>query len=81
MAPVATARLNNIVWKLHEQRSRVTELIELRKKYLEAAYAAQIDSDKKLLRSQLHRLHSPLLRAFLQARLKKLDEQLKERRA
>ena len=29
MAPVATARLNNIVWKLHEQRGRNAELIEL----------------------------------------------------
>ena len=80
MAPVATARLNNIVWKLHEQRSRMTESIELRKKYLEAAYAAQIDSDKKLLQSQIHRLHPSLQRAFLQARLEKLNRQEKERR-
>ena len=42
MAPVATARLNNIVWKLHEQRGRNAELIELRKRYLERAYCAQI---------------------------------------
>jgi hypothetical protein len=38
MAPVATARLNNIVWKLREQRGRNAELIELRKRYLERAY-------------------------------------------
>ena len=37
MLPAATARLNNIVWKLHEQRGRNAELIELRKRYIERA--------------------------------------------
>ena len=75
MAPVATAKLNNIVWKLHEQRGFVAELTEMRKRYLEKAYAAQIDSDKKLLQSHIHRLHPSLQRAFLEARLEKLDRQ------
>ena len=55
MAPAQTARLNNIVWKLHEQRGRNAELIELRRRYLEKAYCAQIKSDKHLLRS-----HAPV---------------------
>ena len=79
MAPVATAKLNNIVWKLHEQRGRVAELTEMRKRYLEKAYAAQIDSDKKLLQSRIHRLQPSLQRAFLKARLEKLDRIVKRR--
>jgi len=79
MAPVATARLNNIVWKLHEQRGRVHELTEMRKRYIEKAYCAQIDSDKKLLQSRIHRLQPSVQRAFLQARLEKLDRIVKRR--
>ena len=79
MAPVMTARLNNIVWKLHEQRGRVAELTEMRKTYLEKAYCAQIDSDKKLLQSRIHRLQPSLQRAFLKARLEKLDRLVKQR--
>ena len=79
MAPVATARLNTIVWKLHEQRGRVSELAEMRKRYLERSYAAQIDSDKKLLQSRIHRLQPPLQRAFLKARLEKLSRTERQR--
>ena len=79
MAPVATAKLNNIVWKLHEQRGRVAELTEMRKRYIEKAYCAQIDSDKKLLQSRIHRLQPSLQRAFLKARLEKLDRLVKQR--
>jgi hypothetical protein len=78
MAPVATARLNNIVWKLHEQRGRNAELIELRKRYIERAYCAQIRSDKQLLRSRIAQMHPSVQRAFLQARLQKLREKERE---
>ena len=77
MAPVATARLNNIVWKLHEQR----ELIELRKRYIERAYCAQIRSDKQLLRSRIAQMQPSVQRAFLQARLEKLREKEREIRS
>jgi len=75
MAPAMTAKPTPIVWKLHEQRGRVHELTEMRKRYIEKAYAAQIDSDKKLLQSHIHRLHPSLQCAFLEARLEKLDRQ------
>ena len=78
MAPVATARLNNIVWKLHEQRGRNAELIELRKRYRERAYCAQIRSDKQLLRSRIAQMQPSVQRAFLQARLQKLREKERE---
>ena len=78
MAPAMTAKLNNIVWKLHEQRGRVSELMEMRKKYLEAAYAAQIDSDRKLLQSRIQRLQPSVQRVFLKARLEKLNQKVKD---
>jgi hypothetical protein len=78
MAPVQTARLNNIVWKLHEQRGRNAELIEVRRRYLEKAYCAQIRSDKHLLLSHIARMQPSVQRAFLQARLQKLREREKE---
>ena len=79
MAPAQTARLNNIVWKLHEQRGRSAELIELRKRYIEKAYSAHIRSDKQLLRSHIARMQPSVQRVFLQLRLEKLRERKKER--
>jgi hypothetical protein len=73
MAPVQTARLNNIVWKLHEDLGRNAELIELRRRYIERAYRAQIKSDKHLLRSRNAQMQPSVQRAFLQARLAKLE--------
>ena len=73
-----TARLNNIVWKLHEQRGRTAELIELRRRYIERAYCAQIKSDKQLLRSRIAHMHPSVQRAFLQARLEKLRQKGRE---
>ena len=80
MVSAQTARINNIVWKLHEQRGRNAELIELRRRYLERAYCAQIRSDKQLLRSHIARMHPSVQRAFLQARLEKLREKERESR-
>ena len=78
MVSSQTAQINNIVWKLHEQRGRNAELIELRRRYLERAYCAQIRSDKQLLRSHIARMHPSVQRAFLQARLEKLREKERE---
>ena len=78
MAHAATARLNNIVWRLHEQRGRSAQLIQLRKRYIERAYCAQIKSDKQLLRSRIAQLLPSVQRAFLQARLEKLREKERE---
>jgi uncharacterized membrane protein len=78
MLPAATARLNNIVWKLHEQRGRNAELIQLRKRYIERAYCAQIKSDKSLLRSRIAQMYPGVQRAFLQARLEKLRQKERE---
>jgi hypothetical protein len=78
MLPAATARINNIVWKMHEQRGRNAELIQLRKRYIERAYCAQIRSDKALLRSRIAQMHPSVQRAFMQARLEKLRQKERE---
>jgi hypothetical protein len=73
MSPQLQAKLNNIVWRLHERRGRVAESVELRKKYIEATYAAQIDSERKLLQSRIQRLQPSLQRQFLEGQLRKLN--------
>ena len=77
MAPAQTARLNNIVWKLHKQRGGNAELIELRRRYLEKAYCGKIRSDKHLLRSRIAQMQPSVQRAFLQARLEKTERERK----
>ena len=66
------------MWKLHEQRGRNAELIEVRRRYLEKAYCAQIRSDQHLLCSRIAQLQPSVQRAFLQARLEKLREKERE---
>ena len=78
MLPAATARIHNIVWKLHEQRGRNAELIQLRKRYIERAYCAQIRSDKVLLRSRTAQMYPGVQHAPLQARLEKLRQKERE---
>jgi hypothetical protein len=64
--------------ELHEQRGRTAELIELRKRYIERAYCAQIRSDKQLLLSRLAQMQPSVQRALLQARLQKLRQKERE---
>lgn len=75
----ATFKVGNIVWRLHERRKSQTELTELRRRYIERAYAAQIDSERKLIESRIYRLQPGAQRLFLQERLRKLNERRKER--
>lgn len=75
----ATFKVGNIVWRLYERRKSQTELTELRRKYIERAYAAQIDSERKLIESRIYRLQPGAQRLFLQERLRKLNERRKER--
>jgi hypothetical protein len=58
--------------------SRNAELIELRRRYLEKAYCAQIRSDKHLLRSRIAQMQPSAQRAFSQSRLEKLRDKERE---
>ena len=72
------AKLNNIVWKLHEQRGRMAESVDRRKHYIEACYVAQIAADRHLLESRVARMQPSLQRKFLEGRLQKLGYKGKE---
>jgi len=72
------AKLNNIVWKLHERRGRMAESVDMRKRYIEACYAEQIAVDRHLLESRIARLQPSLQRKFLVDQLQKLGRVGKE---
>ena len=50
------ARLNKITFKLHEQRERLAPSVELRRKYIEAAYLNQIRGEQQMIQSRIDRL-------------------------
>ncbi len=75
---VSQAKINNIVWKLHEQRGRMTENVDLRRRYIETCYAAQIAADRYLLESRIAHLQPALQRQLLEDQLRKLRRVDKE---
>ena len=72
------AKLNNITWKLHEQRGRMTENLELRKHYIEATHAAQLAADRRMLESRIASMQPSLQRQFVMGQLRKLEQRKKE---
>ena len=72
------AKVNNIVWKLHERRGRLAESVDLRKRYIEACYVEQIAADRHLLESRIARMQPSLQRKFLVSQLQKLGRVEKE---
>ena len=72
------AKVNNIVWKLHERRGRMAESVDLRKRYIEACYVEQIAADRQLLESRIARMQPSLQRRFLVNQLQKLGRVEKE---
>ncbi len=70
------ARLNKITFKLHEQRDKLAPSIELRRRYIEAAYLNQIRSEKEMIQSRIDRLSPGVRKVFLASRLQKLNAAL-----
>ena len=66
------AKVNNIVWKLHERRGRMAESVDLRRRYIESCYVEQIAADRQLLESRIARMQPSLQRKFMEAQLQKL---------
>ena len=58
-------RLAKLVYKLHDQRAKLEPSVELRRKYLLATFAAQVQSEKDAVRSHLERM-SPGIRRSIQ---------------
>jgi len=66
------AKVNNIVWKLHERRGRMAESVDLRRRYIESCYVEQIAADRQLIESRIARMQPSLQRKFLETQLQKL---------
>jgi hypothetical protein len=66
-------KLGNLTWKIHEQRQRVHESLELRRRMTEAAHAEQIARERAALSSHLDGLVPGARRAFLANRLDRLN--------
>ena len=72
------ARLNKMTFKLHDQREKLAPSIELRRRYIEAAYLNQIRGEKEMIQSRIDRLSPGVRKVFLASRLQKLNEALKK---
>lgn len=66
-------KLGNLVWKIHEQRHKAHESLELRRRYIEATHAEQIAREKHMIQSHMDRIQPGARRVFLKARLEKLN--------
>ena len=73
----APSTISNITWKLHEQRGRIQENMELRRKMLIDSHSQQLRNDRNSILSHIHRLQPGLRKAFLAMRLEKLKPQLR----
>jgi hypothetical protein len=65
--------LGNLTWKLHEERQKTRESIEMRRKFIEAAHAEQIARERQMIQSHLDRLAPGPRQLYLKARLNKLN--------
>ena len=72
-------KLKNVTWRLHEQRGRIHENVELRRKFVEQAHARQLHTEKKYISSHIDRLHEGPRKLFLRLRLEKIREHLKNK--
>ena len=72
------ARLNKLTFKLHDQRERLAPSIELRRRYIEAAYLNKIRGEKEMIQSRIDRLSPGVRKVFLASRLEKLNKALQK---
>jgi hypothetical protein len=70
------ARLNKLTFKIHDQRERLAPSVELRRRYIEAAYLNQIKGEKEMIQSRIDRLSPGVRKVFLASRLQKLNAAL-----
>ena len=64
-------KLKNVTWRLHEQRGRIHENVELRRKYLEQAHARQLHVEKNDITSRIGRLQPGPRQKYLRLRIQK----------
>ena len=67
-----------MTFKLHDQRERLAPSIELRRRYIEAAYLNQIKGEKEMIQSRIDRLSPGVRKVFLASRLEKFNKALQK---
>ena len=72
-------KLKHVTGRLHEQRGRIPENVELRRKYLEQSRALQLHTEKNDIRSHIGKLQEGPRKVFLKLRLQKIQEHLKNK--
>ena len=71
--------LKNVTWRLHKQRERIRENVELRRKYMKQSRARQLHTEKHDIASHIGRLEEGPRKLFLKLRLRKIKEHLKDK--
>lgn len=70
-------KLDRLTWKFHEQRKHKQELMEHRRRVIEASHAMQVKNERDAILSRIDRLQPGTRRTFLKLRLAKLNEMVK----
>ena len=58
---------------IHKQREMMQPSIELRRRFLASAYAAQLRTEKGIIEQHINRLQPGLRRVFMRRRLEQLN--------
>ncbi len=59
-----------------EQRRRVTQRVDLRKRFIEAAFLNQAKNERDMIQSRIERMTFGCRKAFLASRLQHLEKEL-----
>jgi len=65
--------LQRILYRLHDQRAKLTPNLELRRAHLTAAFHGQLRAEKHSIEGRIDRLQPGVRRVYLQNRLAQLD--------
>ena len=69
--------LATLTYRLHEQRKKLAPSLELRRRYLTAAFHDQLRAEKNHIESYIGRLQPGVRRVYLLHRLEALNERAK----
>ena len=61
--------LQRILYRLHDQRAKITPNLELRRAHLTAAFHGQLRAEKHSIEARIDRLQPGVRRVYLQRRL------------
>ena len=65
--------LANLTNMMHKQRAQMQPSIELRRRFLASAYAAQLMTEKATIEQHINRLQPGMRRVFMRRRLEQLN--------